>query len=235
VVVRQRVHVLSLETWKLAHSLPALVEPQPAITALAFTADSSTLVVVTSSHQVAAYRAADGQATDWSQQYSACLPTKLRRMPGTVVSIASCPAAPSSLFLGSSQACCHLDIAQPLDGGSDEQQGPGRKRRRAAHKPVLSSDPPGSNCRMVYCSDPVLHAGYLGPDALLVVSPCPCPCARAHPPALVLQACSIGLLTACAFTDFLARLTLPQVERPWEEVHKGIAAPMHRHRYVAPC
>lgn len=164
-MVRQRVHVLSLASHKLAHSLPLLAEPQPAITAMAFTADSSTVVVAASTHQVAAYSMASGQPTDWTQQHGSSLPPKLLRMPGTIVSIASCPAAPDSLFVASSQACCHLDMGQPLEG----EQGQGRKRRRS-HKPVLASEPPGRNCRMIYCSDPVLYAAYLGPEALLVVS-----------------------------------------------------------------
>ncbi|KAL4423732.1 hypothetical protein ABPG75_001033 [Micractinium tetrahymenae] len=184
-VVRQRVHVLSLATHKLVNSLPPLAEPQPPITAVVFTADSSAVVVAASTHQVAAYSLASGQPTEWTQQHGGSLPAKLLRMPGAIFSIASCPAAPGSLFLCSSQACCHLDMGQPLEG----EQGQGRKRRRSAHKPVLASEPPGGNCRMIYCSDPVLYAAYLGPEALLVV------------------------------------------ERPWEEVHKAIAAPMYRHRY----
>lgn len=165
-VVRQRVHVLSLATHKLAHSLPPLAESQPPITAVAFTADSSMVVVAASTHQVAAYSLASGQPTEWTQQHAGSLPSKLLRMPGIISSITSCPAAPSSLFLSSSQACCHLDMGQPLEG----EQGQGRKRRRSAHKPVLASEPPGVNCRMIYCSDPVLSAAYLGPEALLVVS-----------------------------------------------------------------
>lgn len=165
-MVRQRVHLLSLATHKLVHSLPPLAEPQPPITALTFTEDSSMLVVAASTHQVAAYSLANGQPTEWTQQHGASLPAKLLRMPGSIVSIASCPAAPGSLFLSSAQACCHLDMGQPLEG----DQGQGRKRRRSAHKPVLASEPPGGNCRMIYCSDPVLYAAYLGPEALLVVS-----------------------------------------------------------------
>lgn len=170
-VVRQRVHVVSLATHKLAHSLPPLAEPQPAITGVAFTADSSTLVVAAASHQVAAYGVAGGQPTAWTQQHGGRLPPKLLRMPGIISSIASSPQAPGSLFLASSQACCHLDMAQPLEGSEGEAAGGGgRKRRRSAHKPVPASEPPGGNCRMIYCADPVLHAAYLGPDALLVVS-----------------------------------------------------------------
>lgn len=186
-VVRQRVHLVSLSSHKLVHSLPPMAEPQPAITAVTFTSDSSMVVVAASTHQVAAYSVASGQPTEWTQQYGGSLPAKLLRMPGSITSIASCPQAPASLFLQSSQACCHLDMVQPLDGSG--QEGQGRKRRRSAHKGMLPSEPPGGNCRMIYCADPVLHASYLGPEALLVV------------------------------------------ERPWEDVHKGIAAPLYRHRY----
>ena len=175
-VVRQRVHLLSLGTHKLVHSLPPLAEPQPPITAIAFTADCGTLVVAASTHQIAAYSVQSGQPTEWTQQSGASLPAKLLKMPGSITSIASCPAAPDSLFLQSSEACCHLDMAQPLAGSSDADGGgqQGRKRRRPAHKLVQASEPPGANCRMIYCADPVLYAAYLGPEALLVVSPCCC-------------------------------------------------------------
>lgn len=175
-VVRQRVHLLSLGTHKLVHSLPPLAEPQPPITAIAFTADCSTLVVAASTHQIAAYSVQSGQPTEWTQQSGASLPVKLLKMPGSITSITSCPAAHDSLFLQSSEACCHLDMAQPLAGSSDAEGGgqQGRKRRRPAHKLVQASEPPGSNCRMIYCADPVLYAAYLGPEALLVVSPCCC-------------------------------------------------------------
>lgn len=169
-VVRQRVHVLSLSTHKLVYSLPLLAEPQPPITAVTFTADSSLLVAAASTHQIAAYSLSTGQPTDWTQRHLGSLPSKLLKMPGTIISITSCPHAPDSLFLASSQACCHVDMAQPLESNAEQEQG--RKRRRSAHKPVLSSEPPGCNCRMIYCADPVLHAAYLGPEALLVVSGC---------------------------------------------------------------
>jgi hypothetical protein len=94
-------------------------------------------------------------------------------MPGLIASIASCPAAPTSLFLTSSEACCHLDISAPVEGeaalaaagGSAAER---RKRRRL--RPSHETEPPGANCRMIYCADPVLHADYLAPDALMVVS-----------------------------------------------------------------
>lgn len=165
-VVRQRVHLLSLASHKLVHSLPPLAEPQPAITALAFTADGASLVVAGATHQVAAYSIASGQPTEWTQRHGGALPAKLLRMPGSIVCIGSSPAAPGSLFLQSSEACCHLDMAAALEGEGGD--GAGRKRRRV--KPPLTSEPPGANCRMIYCSDPVLHAAYLGPEALLVVS-----------------------------------------------------------------
>ncbi|PRW61122.1 WD40 repeat [Chlorella sorokiniana] len=164
-VVRQRVHLVNLSTHKLVHSLPPLAEPQPAITALAFTADSTAVVVAAATHQVAAYGVTSGQPTDWSKQHSGSLPPKLLRMPGSIVCICSSPAAPGSLFLQSGEACCHLDMGAAVEGeGADGQ---GRKRRRV--KPPLTSEPPGANCRMIYCSDPVLHAEYLGPESLLVV------------------------------------------------------------------
>lgn len=165
-VVRQRLHLVSLTSSKLAHSLPPLAEPQPAITAVAFTADSTQLVAAAASHQLGVYSVASGQPSEWMQAHGGSLPSKLLRMPGAIAGIASSPAAPASLFLASSEACCHLDLGQPVDGGG-EGEGGGRKRRR--QKPALASEPPGGNCRMIYCSDPVLHAAYLGPEALLVV------------------------------------------------------------------
>jgi U3 small nucleolar RNA-associated protein 4 len=165
-VVRQRVHLLSLASHKLGAALPPLAEPQPPLTALAFTADSAEVAVAAASHQVATYGVASGQPSAWTAAHGGSLPPKLLRMPGAIRSIASCPAAPSSLFLASSEACCHLDTAAPLEG--EEGGGGGRKRRR--QKPVLASEPPGANCRMIYCADPVLHAAYLAPRSLLVVS-----------------------------------------------------------------
>ena len=186
VVVRQRVMLLSLATHKLVHTLPPLADPQPALTAVAFTADSAAVVVAASTHQVAAYDVQTGQPTQWTQQHSSSsssggLPAKLLRMPGSILSIASCPAAPLSLFLQSAEACCHLDMTQPLEpaGEDQQQQQHDRKRRRSQHRAAAASEPPGGNCRMLYCADPVLHASYLTSDALLVVSagkgmmPCP--------------------------------------------------------------
>ena len=165
-MVRQRVHLLNLTTHKLVHSLPPLAEPQPAITAVAFTADSLSLVVAAASHQVAAYSVASGQPTEWTRQHGGSLPHKLLRMPGSIVCICSSPAAPGSLFLQTGEACCHLDLGAPLD--SEGAEGQGRKKRR--QKLPLTSEPPGANCRMIYCADPVLHAAYLAPESLLVVS-----------------------------------------------------------------
>ena len=164
--MRQRVHLVSLSSHKLAHSLVPLAEPQPPITALAFTADSATLVAAAAQHQLAAYSVHSGQAAEWAARHAGALPHKLLRMPGAIASIASRPAAPASLFLASSEACCHLDMAAPLE--AEGEGGGGRKRRRS--RPTLATEPPGANCRMIYCSDPVLHADYMGPDALLVVS-----------------------------------------------------------------
>ncbi len=189
-VVRQRVHLLNLTTHKLVHSLPPLAEPQPAITALAFTADSTSLVVAAATHQVAAYSLASGQPTEWSRQHGGSLPPKLLRMPGSIVCICSSPAAPASLFLQSGEACCHLDMGAPLEAeGADGQ---GRKRRRV--KPPLTSEAPGANCRMIYCSDPVLHAEYLGPESLLVVSGAGCEGAGWWGPVYIVY---MGLWLAC--------------------------------------
>lgn len=44
------------------------------------------------------------------------------------------------------------------------------KRRRGPSKPVITTQPAGENCRVLYGDDPVLHVQYLGPDAVLVVS-----------------------------------------------------------------
>ena len=169
-------------------------------------------------------------------------------------------------------------MAQPLDGGAggsgggaDGGGGEGRKRRRSAHKPVLASEPPGANCRLIYCADPVLTAAYLGPAALLVVSRCwGCWEGGRRPPGLLLPALLLPaaaaacLLRGTAVAGCAGRCcarrcwhmalpqqhrgtpvrpsahiqplptapTLrPQVERPWAEVFKAIAAPMWRHRY----
>ncbi|KAL4856387.1 WD repeat-containing protein PCN [Chlorella vulgaris] len=168
VSVRQRVYLLNLTSHKLVHSLPPLADPQPPITAISFTADSTTLVVVGSTHQLAAYSAATGQPTDWSAKHSGSLPPKLLKMPGNINSIASCPLAPSSLFLASSEAACHIDMAAPLSV-DDADGGSGGKRKRRRSKPSAASEPVGTNCRMLYCAEPVLHAAYVAPDALLVV------------------------------------------------------------------
>jgi hypothetical protein len=173
VSVRQRVYLLNLTSHKLVHSLPPLADPQPPITAISFTADSTTLVVVGSTHQLAAYSAATGQPTDWSAKHSGSLPPKLLKMPGNINSIASCPLAPSSLFLASSEAACHIDMAAPLTV-DDADGGSGGKRKRRRSKPSAASEPVGTNCRMLYCAEPVLHAAYVAPDALLVVSAWAC-------------------------------------------------------------
>ena len=246
-VVRQRVHLLSLGSHKLVHSLPPLAEPQPPITAIAFTADCSTLVVAASTHQIAAYSVQSGQPTEWTQQSAASLPAKLLKMPGSITSITSCPAAPDSLFLQSSEACCHLDMAQPLAGSSDAEGGQhGRKRRRPALKLVQASEPPGANCRMIYCADPVLYAAYLGPEALLVVRPCCrsaclCTCVSGWI-GVALGSVNSNKMSQllCVGPTRLSLTSMPkapphfvalQVERPWEEVYRSVAAPMYRHRY----
>lgn len=164
---------------------------------------------------------ASGQPTEWTQQRGGALPSKLLRMPGAILSITSSPAAPTSLFLASSEACCHLDMAQPLDGSGSGDAGGGdsarHKRRRSAHKPVLASEPPGANCRMIYCADPVLYAAYLGPEALLVVS------ARRWVAAVLVEAVRMcwgpqGCLLCSRFLHAPQGLPAPFPPPPWHQL-----------------
>jgi U3 small nucleolar RNA-associated protein 4 len=161
--VRGRVHLLCLNTHRVAAQLPPAGEPA-ALTALGFTGDGSRVVVATAANQVATYDVPSGQPSEWTRLYSGALPPRLLALPGPIAGLAANPAAPADVLLFSPEAVCHVDFGRAPGGEPG-----GGKRRAGRERGARAPTPAGRNCRALYCADPVLHVQYLGAGEVLVV------------------------------------------------------------------
>jgi U3 small nucleolar RNA-associated protein 4 len=171
VSVRGRVQLLPLEGHKITASIPPPAEHIP-LTALGFTPDSASLVMVTATNQVVAYQMPSGAPTEWSQKHPPeALPKRLLTLPGPVLGVALSPTGPSSVLLYSSDAVCHIDFAAtvPSEPSSSSGRRKKRQRERDVSYAVRTATPAGENCRALYCADPVLHVEALGGSEVVVV------------------------------------------------------------------
>ncbi|KAH7616913.1 putative WD repeat-containing protein PCN [Nannochloris sp. 'desiccata'] len=169
VSVRGRVQLLPLEGHKITASIPPPAEHIP-LTALGFTPDSASLVMVTAKNQVVAYQMPSGAPTEWSQNHPPeALPKRVLSLPGSIVGVALSPTGPSSVLLYSSEAVCHIDFAATVPSEPSSSSGRRKKRQREVSTAVRTATPAGENCRALYCSDPVLHVEALGGNEVVVV------------------------------------------------------------------
>ncbi len=171
VSVRGRVQLLPLEGHKITASIPPPAEHVP-LTALGFTPDSASLVMVTATTQVVAYQMPSGAPTEWTQQHPPeALPKRVLTLPGPVVGVSLSPTGPSSVLLYSAEAVCHVDFAAAVPSETSSSSGRRKKRQRErdVSNAVRTATPAGENCRALYCSDPVLHVEALGGSEVVVV------------------------------------------------------------------
>jgi U3 small nucleolar RNA-associated protein 4 len=170
VAVRGRVQLLPLDGNKITASIPPPADHVP-LTALGFTPDSASLVMVTASTHVVAYQMPSGAPTEWSQEHPPeALPKRVLSFPGPVFGVAVSPTGPSAVLLYSSDAVCHVDFAATLPSEpSSSGRRKRRQREREAGNATRTATPAGENCRALYCSDPVLYVEALVGREVVVV------------------------------------------------------------------
>lgn len=183
-------------------------------TALAFTSDSKTLIAIDALKRVAMYDVLAGQPTPWSTENLPALTLKLSSvLPGRVVGISSRPGKPESLVLYGTSGLIHLDLSQQLTDGNihldhdNNNAGGGDEGRTHSH-----SGGKGQGKRKRGRDNPVqphLKSNTRGGNGRYVA----------------------WSGSAVVFVDFLSDKDVLLVEKPWEEVWRGVAPPLFRKRY----
>jgi len=178
-------------------------------TALAFASDSKTLIAIDALKRVAMYDVHGGQPTPWSAENLPALTYKLSSViPGRVVGISSRPGKSESLVLYGTSGLIHLDLKRQLtDGNIHQNDDDNDEDKSHSH-----SGGKGQGKRKRGRDKPV--EPHLKSNT------------RGHNGRFVAWSSS-----AVVFVDFLSDKDVLLVEKPWEEIWRGVAPPLYRKRY----
>jgi U3 small nucleolar RNA-associated protein 4 len=161
---RHQLHIYDLQALKYHCALPVA---STAHTALAFSPSEAQLVIVYASNEVWEFDLTEKRISEWTRDHKSSLPAALHS-PDKVFSISFNPSKPRCVLLAAHGFMAHLDMSK--DKTAATKPAPKSPSAKGAHL-LKSSDNEvvSDNCRVVKRFKPLLAAGFVAEDRLLVV------------------------------------------------------------------
>jgi U3 small nucleolar RNA-associated protein 4 len=167
---RHHIHIYDLKALKYHCTLPVA---STAHTALAFSPTEERLVVVFASNEVWEFDLDKQCISEWTRDHKNSLPAALQS-PDKVFSISFDPSRPRCVLLAAHGFMAHLDMTKK-NTTTATTAAPGTPSKTKAgkgpnhpHKPS-DNEMVSENCRVVKRFKPLLAAGFVAEDRLLVV------------------------------------------------------------------
>ncbi|XP_047325750.1 WD repeat-containing protein PCN-like [Impatiens glandulifera] len=155
------------------------------VTAGGFTPrNNNILIISTSSNQVYAFDVEAKKLGDWSLHNTFTLPRRFQEFPGEVIGLSFPPSSnSSSVVIYSARAMCLIDFGLPIDREEDDDKptndhdsslkkfpiNGNLKRKFTTHEIVDAKHNSRKNFEFCAFRDPVLFAGHLSKNSLLVI------------------------------------------------------------------